>query len=138
MTESVQLLTTKQVAELWGVKPQTLTAWRVQKKGPAFLKIGRAVRYQLSALKDFLASQAALVQDEDQNQDPRLDWKLAGVFVRQGPPNSTLVWRVLEYRQAQLAPDASGKLILVDENQLAWRLIDDAVFMREVLGFKPR
>lgn len=42
---SIRLLTTPQAAELLGLRPNTLELWRVAGKGPAFRKIGRAVRY---------------------------------------------------------------------------------------------
>ncbi|WP_431189983.1 helix-turn-helix domain-containing protein [Desulfurivibrio dismutans] len=48
-------LTTEQAAPILGVKPGTLEVWRVQGRGPAFLKIGRAVRYRAEDLDRFLA-----------------------------------------------------------------------------------
>jgi excisionase family DNA binding protein len=47
-------LTTPQASEILGVKPTTLEIWRHQGKGPAYLKIGRAVRYRIADLHDFL------------------------------------------------------------------------------------
>ncbi len=41
-------------AEMIGVAVQTLRNWRHQRKGPAYLKIGRCVRYQLEDLKRFM------------------------------------------------------------------------------------
>ena len=37
-----------------GISPRTMQAWRVQGKGPAFLKLGRAVRYRICDLDDWL------------------------------------------------------------------------------------
>ena len=38
-------LNTRQAAELCNLAPITLSAWRRQGRGPAFVKLGRAVRY---------------------------------------------------------------------------------------------
>lgn len=37
-----------------GFSPRTMQAWRMQAKGPAFLKIGRSVRYRICDLDDWL------------------------------------------------------------------------------------
>ncbi|TXT26962.1 MAG: hypothetical protein FD131_3958 [Rhodocyclaceae bacterium] len=39
------LLRESEVAQLLGMKNQTLQVWRTQGQGPSFLKIGRYVRY---------------------------------------------------------------------------------------------
>ncbi|MBD9613584.1 helix-turn-helix domain-containing protein [Pseudomonas sp. PDM02] len=41
----MKLLTNTETAELLGLKSNTLEIWRTQGKGPAFRKIGRAIRY---------------------------------------------------------------------------------------------
>ena len=41
----MKLLTNAATAEFLGLKPNTLEIWRIQGRGPAFRKIGRAVRY---------------------------------------------------------------------------------------------
>lgn len=51
-----QLLTTSQAAEFLGIKKNTLEIWRVQGKSPAFLKIGKNVRYEYSELIAFIES----------------------------------------------------------------------------------
>jgi predicted DNA-binding transcriptional regulator AlpA len=43
-------------AILGGLKPQTLACWRLRGDGPAFCKIGRAVRYRLSDLAAYIKS----------------------------------------------------------------------------------
>jgi excisionase family DNA binding protein len=48
-------LTTEQAAPILGVKAGTLEVWRVQGRGPAFLKIGRAVRYRPQDLDRFIS-----------------------------------------------------------------------------------
>lgn len=47
-------LTTEQAAQLLGLKPSTLEIWRCRGDGPAYLKIGRAVRYHREDLETFL------------------------------------------------------------------------------------
>jgi hypothetical protein len=37
-----------------GASPRTMQAWRVQGKGPVYLKLGRAVRYRICDLDDWL------------------------------------------------------------------------------------
>ena len=46
-------LNENQAANLLGVSVRTLQAWRVRGGGPAFVKMGRAVRYQRRALVAF-------------------------------------------------------------------------------------
>ena len=47
-----KLLTDEQVAERWGLKVQTLRNWRFQGRGPAYLKLGAAVRYDESVIEE--------------------------------------------------------------------------------------
>jgi hypothetical protein len=48
-----QMFDEKVAAERLGVAVQTLRNWRFQRKGPAYLKLGRAVRYREDDLNDF-------------------------------------------------------------------------------------
>jgi len=41
-----KLLTHKEAAEKLGIVPATLSVWRSRDKGPAYFKIGAAVRYR--------------------------------------------------------------------------------------------
>lgn len=41
-----RLITTADLAERWGMKPETLRVWRYQQKGPPYVKIGRRVAYR--------------------------------------------------------------------------------------------
>ena len=52
--EPEDLLTCSQAAELFGVKDQTLAAWRHKGTGPSYIKIGSGVRYKLSAIYEFI------------------------------------------------------------------------------------
>lgn len=45
----------KQAAEILGVKPRTLSVWRYQKKGPAYLRLPNGtIRYEADALLSWL------------------------------------------------------------------------------------
>lgn len=47
-------LTEADAAARLGLKVATLRAWRHQGKGPAFLRLGRAIRYLASDIDEFL------------------------------------------------------------------------------------
>jgi len=51
---SRNLLTTEQVSERLSIKVATLRIWRMQGKGPNFLKIGALVRYDEAALDRYI------------------------------------------------------------------------------------
>lgn len=42
-----------EAAKFLGLCPQTLRNWRTQSRGPAYVKAGRAVRYDLADLRAF-------------------------------------------------------------------------------------
>lgn len=48
------LLTEREAAVVLGVKPKTLANWRGQGKGPAYVKLGRPVRYRAGTLTEWL------------------------------------------------------------------------------------
>ena len=53
-----QLLIPAEVAEMLGIKEQTLTAWRCRgSQELEYIKIGRNVRYRPEALEDYLRRQ---------------------------------------------------------------------------------
>lgn len=59
-----QLLTTQAAARLVGLSPRTLETFRVRGGGPAFVKLGGAVRYEPKALQDWIdANRAASTSD---------------------------------------------------------------------------
>jgi excisionase family DNA binding protein len=64
----VELLTTKETARLMRVHPHTLEVWRSTGRYPELphVRIGRAVRYRLSDVMQFLAN----------NTSSRVDWGL--------------------------------------------------------------
>ena len=53
-TNPADPLTEPEAAARLGLKVATLRAWRHQKKGPAFLRLGRAIRYLAGDLDEFV------------------------------------------------------------------------------------
>lgn len=51
-----KLLTQAEVAERLSVSERTLEAWRCRGFGPAFVKLGRSVRYRPSDVERWLAA----------------------------------------------------------------------------------
>jgi hypothetical protein len=49
------LLTPRDTAARLGVKPVTLTDWRYRNRGPAWVRVGRLIRYPAAALDAWLA-----------------------------------------------------------------------------------
>jgi predicted DNA-binding transcriptional regulator AlpA len=45
-TQSEKFLTQNELAEMWGVSPNTLRKWRWEGKGPRFVKLGTRVVYR--------------------------------------------------------------------------------------------
>lgn len=52
------MLTTNQTSALTGIAKGTLEYWRWEKRGPSFLKLGRAVRYRKSEVIAWMNSGA--------------------------------------------------------------------------------
>jgi len=50
----VQAVNEKRAANFLGVAVQTLRNWRHQLRGPAYVKMGRSVRYQVEDLVGYL------------------------------------------------------------------------------------
>jgi hypothetical protein len=46
----------KQASKILNVAVQTLRNWRHMRRGPAYIKFGRAVRYPLSDLEQYIQS----------------------------------------------------------------------------------
>lgn len=61
-------LTDTQVGAQLGVSPHTLRAWRRQGRGPAYMKLGRAVRYRVQDVEAFRL--AVLVEPSDKSLSP--------------------------------------------------------------------
>lgn len=52
-----ELLDAGEAAKLLRQRPQTLAAWRCEKRGPEYLKVGKSVFYRRSAISAWLAGQ---------------------------------------------------------------------------------
>ena len=48
------LMTVQQAADYLGLAVSTLNKWRCHGGGPVFLKMGRAVRYRVKSLDDYI------------------------------------------------------------------------------------
>ena len=44
----------KEAAQKLGVAVQTLRNWRCNRRGPAYIKLGRSVRYRIEDILDFI------------------------------------------------------------------------------------
>jgi predicted DNA-binding transcriptional regulator AlpA len=53
--QQTRALTEQEVAARFGLSVATLRAWRWKRKGPRFVRLGRAVRYLPDDLDQFLA-----------------------------------------------------------------------------------
>ena len=49
-----QSINEKQAAKFLGVAVQTLRNWRHHRTGPAYIKMGRSVRYQIDDLQSYI------------------------------------------------------------------------------------
>jgi len=52
----IRLLSTKEAATYLGLKIQTLYNWRHARKGPDYVMIGGAPRYEVDTLEQFIVS----------------------------------------------------------------------------------
>lgn len=53
------LLTSKEAAQRLKISENTLHRWRYSRKGPPYVKLGRAVRYRAEDLDSFIESARA-------------------------------------------------------------------------------
>ncbi len=60
---AMNLLSAEQVAELTGLALDTLAQWRSRRRGIPYLKIGRAVRYDLNDVQAYLRGCRVSVSD---------------------------------------------------------------------------
>lgn len=51
-TRADNLITERALARRWQVSPRTLQRWRANRTGPAFCRIGNAIRYRLGDVLD--------------------------------------------------------------------------------------
>lgn len=73
MTDPI-VLNEPAVARRLGVSPFTLRAWRRQGRGPAYMKLGRAVRYRIADVAAFEQNvlKIGLNSGVDSSQNPML------------------------------------------------------------------
>jgi len=60
-----KMVTRREAAELLGVEPQTLAVWAHYRRGPAFVKVGRSVRYRVADLEAFIDAGRVTTRDQD-------------------------------------------------------------------------
>lgn len=65
MSDSATHLTPVELASRWSVKVGTLAAWRAQRRGPAFIKLGRKVLYSIEAIERYEAEQRVETDGRD-------------------------------------------------------------------------
>jgi hypothetical protein len=63
------LVSEEQLEEITGVARRTWQDWRLRNKGPAYIKAGRLVRYDVETVAQWLA--ARTVATADQSAEPR-------------------------------------------------------------------
>jgi predicted DNA-binding transcriptional regulator AlpA len=63
-TTNDKLLDTRAAASLLGLNPDTLRNWRCQGVGPAFVRLGRAVRYRPTDVEAYVRSNLVVVTPE--------------------------------------------------------------------------
>jgi predicted DNA-binding transcriptional regulator AlpA len=56
------LLTEKHLSRMLSISPRTLQAWRMRGFGPAFVRIGRSIRYRQSVLTEWMKSKTCQPQ----------------------------------------------------------------------------
>lgn len=57
-----QLLTGKELASRLGVKATTVEQWRFYRKGPAYVRVGRAIRYRMEDVEEWLKNRRVVVE----------------------------------------------------------------------------
>ena len=53
-TQEYEMLDERGAADLLGLKPATLRQWRMQERGPAFVRMQRTIRYRREDLLAYL------------------------------------------------------------------------------------
>lgn len=61
-------LNTRQAASFLGLRPGTLAWWRMESRGPAYVKLGKRVVYHIDALRRFQTSHTI---DPERGQNPQ-------------------------------------------------------------------
>ena len=61
-----ELVDNETAAKILTLSPQTLNGWRHRGQGPKFVKLGRAVRYRLRDLEEFIGGPISWIPETDQ------------------------------------------------------------------------
>lgn len=62
------LITSRELADRWGISARTLEQWRWRGEGPAFIKIGKnIVRYDLRTIEEYENNQTRVQDNENNN-----------------------------------------------------------------------
>jgi hypothetical protein len=61
-----RFLNEKQVSEIYGWPLPTLRNWRFLGRGPAYCKVGKSVRYNLTDLEDFMHRHRIVPEDRQE------------------------------------------------------------------------
>ncbi len=61
LREQFKLLTTEEVADILGYKPETMEYWRATRQGPDYIKAGRNVLYRSKDVVDWLEHNIVVV-----------------------------------------------------------------------------
>lgn len=65
----LQLLNEDELADVIGVKPQTLQVWRTRRQGPPFVKLGKQVYYRNRDIEDWIAANVTINDDPPANDN---------------------------------------------------------------------
>ncbi len=65
---SKKYLNPKEVEATYGINTGTLANWRLYGKGPAYSKVGRLIRYEVSLLDEYFMKHRAFTSDQDDCQ----------------------------------------------------------------------
>lgn len=57
-------LNERELADRWGLSPRTLQRWRVEGRGPSYLKLGGRISYRLSDIEAYEERQLRLSAHE--------------------------------------------------------------------------
>jgi excisionase family DNA binding protein len=60
-----KLLTRREAAELLTLEPATLAVWACHGRGPAYIKVGRSVRYKMSDVEKFIEAGRVGTRDQE-------------------------------------------------------------------------
>jgi len=75
--QQILAMTEHEVARRLGLSVATLRAWRVRRKGPRFVRFGRAVRYLSADIDRFIQASRVDDKESDRGLAPAIDSEVA-------------------------------------------------------------